>query len=138
MNDKVKFNSNLIAPCGMNCGSCLAYMRSKYHCPGCRVHSVDKAKTVLNCIIVNCKHLQKTASKCCFECANFPCKRLNQLDKRYRTNYNTSFIENLEMINNYSLNYFLQFESQRRTCPNCGATICVHRSFCLECKTILN
>jgi len=29
----------LIAPCGMNCGACIAFMRDKNNCPGCRVFS---------------------------------------------------------------------------------------------------
>ena len=28
--------SELIAPCGMNCGICYGYLREKNKCPGCR------------------------------------------------------------------------------------------------------
>ena len=134
MHTPVRFDENLIAPCGMNCGTCLAYLRQKNHCPGCRILSDAKSVSVQRCIIVKCEHLAQTQSKFCYECANYPCRRVLQLDKRYRTKYNTSFIANLQMIRERGLAAFLAFEAQRRTCPSCGATLCVHRPFCLECK----
>ena len=138
MKQLVSFDKSLIAPCGMNCGTCLAYLREKNRCPGCRVSSADKAVSVQRCIIKKCIYLEKTKSKFCYECEKFPCKRMKQLDKRYRTKYRTSFIENLLMIKENGIADFLDFESKRRTCPNCGSTLCVHRNFCLECKIELN
>lgn len=138
MKPTVSFDKSLIAPCGMNCGTCLAYLREKNRCPGCRILSVDKAVTVQRCIITKCIYLEKTKSKFCYECEKFPCKRMKQLDKRYTTKYRTSFIENLQTIERKGIEYFLDFESKRRTCPNCGSTICVHRNFCLTCKIELN
>src|SRR4030042_4787693 len=135
---KVKFNRSFIAPCGMDCGNCIAYLREKNICPGCRIFSANKAVTVQRCIITKCIYLEKTNSKFCYECEKFPCKRMKQLDKRYRTKYRTSFIENLLMIKENGIEYFLDFESDRRTCPNCGSTLSVHRSFCLDCKINLN
>jgi hypothetical protein len=134
MNNLVKFNKALIAPCGMNCGTCMAYLRQKNRCPGCRVQDANKAVSVKRCIITNCINLEESESKFCYECGKFPCKRLKQLDKRYRTKYNTSFIENLLLIKEKGINEFLSFESKRRTCPNCGSTVCVHRSLCPSCK----
>ena len=34
----------------------------------------------------------------CYECDGFPCARVKRLDKRYRTKYEMSMIENLEYI----------------------------------------
>jgi hypothetical protein len=130
----VTFDNNMIAPCGMNCGTCLAYLRVKDKCYGCRVDFDSKKKSCLQCSIINCELLSKTASKFCYDCEKFPCLRLKQLDKRYRTKYRTGFIENLLIIKEKGIEYFLSFESQRRTCPNCGSTLCVHRNNCLTCK----
>jgi hypothetical protein len=138
MKGSVKFNKTQIAPCGMNCGTCIAYLRVKNKCPGCRVISEDKALSVQKCIITNCIHLKQTKSKFCYECEKFPCHRIKQLDKRYKSKYRTSFIDNLLMIKEKGIKYFLSFESQRNNCPNCGSALCVHRTLCLNCKQTLN
>jgi hypothetical protein len=126
------FDKSLIAPCGMNCGTCIAYLRDKNKCPGCRIYSADKAFSVQRCIIPKCFQLNNTTSKFCYDCEEYPCRRLKQLDKRYRTKYNTSFIQNLAMINEKGIERFLIFESKRRTCSNCGSVKSVHRDYCLS------
>lgn len=139
MEQTVKFKKSQIAPCGMNCGTCLGYLREKNRCPGCRITADDKAISVRSCSVTKCIYLAKTNSKFCYECEKYPCKRIKQLDKRYRTKYGTSFIENLAMIKENGITNFLIFESKRRSCPNCGAILCVHRPLvCLNCKTNLN
>lgn len=136
MNSLVSFDKSLIAPCGMNCGTCIAYLRNKNTCPGCRVNSDDKAVSVRRCIIQKCVQLEMTESKFCYECDTYPCKRLKQLDKRYRTRYSTSFIENLTMIKEKGIEKFLVFESERRTCITCGSVLSVHRNHCLSCHKV--
>jgi hypothetical protein len=134
MKNSIAFNSSLIAPCGMNCGTCIAFLREKNNCPGCRTYSSDKAISVQRCIIPKCIHLDKTTSKFCYECEKYPCKRLKQLDLRYRTKYKTSFIENLTIIRDKGIERFLVFESKRRECPDCGSVVSVHRNYCLKCR----
>ena len=133
MKPLVSFEKSLIAPCGMNCGTCIAYMREKNRCPGCRINSADKAVSVQRCIIPKCDHLEKTPSKFCYDCEKYPCQRLKNLDKRYRTKYKTSFIDNLTMIKDKGIDNFLVFESKRRACPNCGSVLSVHRANCMVC-----
>ena len=134
MRTRVTFDRSQIAPCGMNCGTCIAYIREKNKCPGCRIYSADKAISIRRCIIQKCVNLNMTTSKFCYDCEKYPCKRLKQLDKRYRTKYNTSFLENLTMIKGKGIDSFLVFESKRRTCPICGSVLSVHRDYCLTCK----
>ncbi len=138
MSTSVTFDRSMIAPCGMNCGTCYAYLRTKNKCCGCLSASVNNYKTVHLCIIKNCEHLEKTTSKFCFDCDTFPCKRLKQLDKRYRTKYRTSFIENLGTIKEFGITYFLTNEAIRWTCPDCGSTLSCHRNYCLNCDRYLN
>jgi hypothetical protein len=95
--DSAHFNRVLIAPCGMNCGTCIAYLRDKKPCPGCW-GTDGKPKHCTTCIIKNCEYLASTDSRFCFECEKYPCTRLKSLDKRYRTNYQVSLIENLNRI----------------------------------------
>jgi ribosomal protein S27AE len=129
----IVFEKEMIAPCGMNCGSCLGFMRFKEHCPGCRMVDNSKPEYCKSCIIINCDLLKTTESGFCYDCPKYPCRRLKNLDKRYRTRYNTSFFDNLAMIKNEGIDRFLTFETNRRTCPQCGSIICVHRPFCFEC-----
>jgi hypothetical protein len=128
--------TQLIAPCGMNCGICLAYLREKRKCPGCRVEDTNKAPTVVRCIIKNCEMIKRSQSGFCFECEIYPCKRLKQLDKRYRTKYSMSMIENLESIKGIGSSTFIENEHERWHCTKCGGVICVHRGYCLHCGPI--
>lgn len=134
MNFEFLSASELIAPCGINCGVCLGFLREKNRCLGCRSNSTQKPKHCFICSIKNCEYLKKTDSGFCFDCTIYPCKRIKQLDKRYRTRYHMSIIENMQEIKNYSLDYFVQTERLKWLCTNCGGTICVHRGCCLSCN----
>ena len=72
---------SLIAPCGMNCGICMAYLREKNKCPGCREFNKNEPVSIAKCKIKNCASFKSSKSKFCFECAEFPCKNLKHLDK---------------------------------------------------------
>ena len=122
------FKQELIAPCGMNCGICVAYLRDKRKCPGCRLR--DK-----KCGIRNCEKFQKNKFKYCYECDTFPCARIKRLDKRYRTKYEMSMIENLEYIRENGVSKFIEREITRWKCPKCGGVICVHHRKCYTCGT---
>ena len=126
--------ANLIAPCGMNCAICRAYLREKRHCPGCRGSDAQKSKSAIRCAIKNCPEIQKSKAGYCFECTEFPCARLKQLDKRYRTKYKMSMLENLVFIEANGLSEFIEKEAVRWRCSKCGGTICVHRTRCSTCN----
>ncbi len=124
-------NKNLlISPCGMNCGICMAYLREKNKCSGCRGSEKDKTVSRLECKIKKCDKLN---SKFCFYCEEFPCKKIKHIDKRYRIKYNMSMIENLMNIKNSGIRKFLKNEKIRWACPKCGGTICVHKGICFKC-----
>jgi hypothetical protein len=122
-----------IAPCGINCETCLAYLRDKNTCSGCRGDNTDKRNYCTRCAIKNCSLLIEKESEFCFECSKFPCTRLKHIDKRYRTKYHVSLIENLLQIKNNGLERFLKSERAKWFCTTCGGTICVHRGFCMKC-----
>jgi len=133
-NTSVIFEKSLIAPCGMNCGTCIAYMRPKNKCPGCRDDGKFKSNACIRCTIINCTLLADTKSKFCYDCPEYPCLRLKQLDKRYRTRYRTSFLENLMMIKENGMDHFLALETGRRTCQKCHSSLSVHKDYCLACE----
>lgn len=132
------FDRALIAPCGINCGTCLGYLRVKNRCIGCWPNTGFKVPHCSLCKIKNCEHLNLTESKFCYECEKFPCPRLKHIDKRYRTKYHVSLIDNLMDIKEIGIDAYLMKETGRWTCPNCGATICVHRETCIKCGVDLN
>lgn len=123
----------LIAPCGMNCGACMAYLRPKNPCGGCLGLEDHKPEYCRKCIVVTCGIRKTLNSGFCYECEKFPCRRIKQLDKRYHSKYHMSMIENLEMIKNQGLSAFLENENSRWLCPECGAPVSVHRDNCFQC-----
>jgi hypothetical protein len=130
---------NLIAPCGMNCSLCIAYQFMKMdinkqgfhkkYCPGC----IPRGE---NCIHMGdqCELLGKGSVRFCFECEALPCKRLKSLDKRYRTKYHMSMIENLLAVNEHGMQKFLEMEEEKWRCPECEGVICCHNGLCLNCQ----
>ena len=115
----------LIAPCGMNCNLCLGYLREKNKCPGC--NSIDNKNSYhVSCMIRNCQILQQNNWKyCSSKCDKFPCTRLKNLDKRYRTKYGMSMIENLNHIDEQGIEEFLRQEEKRWIKED--KIFCVHR-----------
>lgn len=121
----------MIAPCGMNCSLCSAFLRDKNRCPGCRGDDRGKCKTRLVCKIKMCE--TRRGKFCSSKCESFPCQWLNHLDKRYRAKYGMSMVENLRSIETGGLRSFLEAEKTKWTCPGCGAKICVHYPSCRSC-----
>jgi hypothetical protein len=129
----------LIAPCGMNCGVCSAYLAGKnglkkqgfnrVYCQGC----LPRGK---NCLHMGdrCEKLANGLVRFCFECGGFPCKRLEALDKRYRTKYRLSMLENLNAIKERGMESFLKEQQEKWGCPNCGGMVCCHIGLCLNCQ----
>ncbi len=131
-------NEDLIAPCGMNCGLCIAFQFKeldlnkkgfqKKYCLGCiprGEHCVHMAST--------CEMIGGGKLRLCFECSSYPCRRLKALDKRYSSKYHMSMIENLDYIQANGMERFLKNEEAKWKCPNCGGKICCHNGLCLNC-----
>ncbi len=134
---QLKFNPDQIAPCGMNCGVCKAYLaythgipskRGKVsNCKGC----IPRAK---NCYIKRgCKKLWKHQLQSCSECDTIPCQKLAHLDKRYRTRYNMSMVENLHELHDKGMDEFLKLQAEKYRCSNCGDVVSVHDGRCYKC-----
>lgn len=152
--------AGMIAPCGMDCAICSGFLREsgeKNRCPGCNGDDARKPPSCAACRIKNCPELggkelggrndagaeaaggEAGAKRhggdqvFCLTCTKYPCTRLKQLDKRYRTRYGMSMLRNLADIQELGLDEFVRRERVRWTCPECGGVICVHRSECVYC-----
>jgi len=122
-----------IAPCGMNCALCMAYQRDTNRCSGCNGDDKQKPQYCVHCRIKNCPELKRVKGSFCYECEAFPCTRIKKLDKRYRTKYTMSMIDNLRTIETIGIEKFLQQEKRRWKCAGCGNLVSVHRPGCLRC-----
>jgi len=131
MNSGTKLSD--IAPCGMNCRLCIGYVRSKNKCDGCLTPNTKCSK---QCTLRFCT--KRKGKYCDHTCLSFPCQRLKNLDKRYRTKYGMSMLENLKQIEMVGIRQFVRNENARWACTVCGELICVHRPSCLKCGTIRN
>ena len=123
----------LIAPCGIDCRLCYAYIRPHKACPGCRAEGPAKPISCAACKIKNCPKLASLGSDYCIDCDDFPCFLIKRLDKRYRTKYSTQPIQNLHFIRLNGIAAFIEKEDRQWTCPRCGATLSMHKPNCLSC-----
>ncbi len=105
----------------MNCGICRAFLREKDPCHGCRHAEKNMPVTRANCKMRTCT--KRTGSFCC-QCPEFPCDRLRIMDKRYRTKYGMSEIENLEIIRKEGIRKFVAAERKRWISDK--GVFCVH------------
>ena len=131
-------NDELIAPCGMNCGICSGYLAFSHdikkegikmpYCAGCRPR--DKQCAFLK---KKCELLLNGQVRYCYECPEYPCRRLEHIDERYKKYYRMSMIENLEYIKENGIRNFLSREDEKWRCPDCGDTICCHNGICFNC-----
>jgi len=137
---KIKYpkeiTAKMIAPCGMNCTLCIGSLREKNRCPGCQNDDNDsvKAQSRMSCKIKTCENLKLYKRNIyCYRCVSFPCKRIVHLDKRYRTKYGMSMIDNLKQIQESGIMNFINSEKQKWKCQGCGGILSVHRESCLFC-----
>ncbi len=131
-------DTELIAPCGMNCGICSEYLAFKHdvkskgirmpYCTGCRPR--DKKCAFLK---KRCSLLLEGRVQYCYQCPDFPCQGLQKIDKRYRSQFRMSMIENLECIKKNGVRQFLAAQEEKWKCPECGGLICCHNGICFNC-----
>lgn len=126
-------NALMIAPCGMNCALCIGHIREKNRCEGCNGNDQSKPQSCRTCTIVVCEKRKETDSGFCYDCSTYPCTRMKNLDKRYRTKYGMSMFENLEFIKENGIDAFLKHEEESWACQECGKMLSVHRKECLSC-----
>ncbi len=129
----------LLAPCGMNCSRCSHYLAMTHGL----THAKDHAATCKGCRPRNkqCAYLKKHCDKLknneldfCFECGQFPCKRLAYLDDLYQRQYQLSPIDNLRQIQKLGVEGYIRSQKADFACPDCGDMICMHNQRCYNCN----
>lgn len=138
-----KLDTELIAPCGINCAICSAYLAYKnnipnkkiHNCRGCRARNKQCAFLKKRC--KDGLKLLKGEVDFCFECNCYPCDRLEHLDERYRKKYGMSMIENLNEIKKTGLINFIK-NQKKYECQKCGNLISIHNKKCFVCDQIIS
>lgn len=133
-----KMKAELISSCGFNCALCVYNQRNekeKGYCAGCDAKGGIKKVRCTNCALKTCHPQQIANIRFCYECDEFPCQKLKRLDKKYIKRANTSMIANLKYIQQNGMEAFLESETNRWKCKNCGEIISIHNQLCMKCNT---
>ena len=125
--------SQLFAPCGMNCMVCFAHCSTKKACGGC-LGTESKPGHCRTCLRKNCAAERELSY--CYECSDFPCRRIRDLDRSYRKRYGVSLIEQSLFVKENGIELFLENERKRYTCAACGGVISLHDHRCSECGRV--
>jgi len=129
-----KIDNKMVAVCGMNCKVCYKHLaRGKYtkQCNGCKFQDETLPSSCRNCKLVACAN-EKNIDYC-YQCDQFPCKLIKNLDKSYRTRYDVSLVENSKTIREKGIDVFLEEEKQKWTCDKCINIISLHDKICSGC-----
>ena len=126
-----QIDENLLAPCGMNCLLCYKHL-GKNPCAGCFSGEQNKPNSCRSCTIRSCA--VEKGLRYCAQCAKFPCRQIQALDKSYRTRYGVSLIDALNGAVRDGVASILREQVSRYTCPDCGGLISLHDGDCSNCK----
>jgi hypothetical protein len=134
-------DSVLIAPCGMNCAICSRYLSYIYslkrsQCIGCRPGNQKCSYLFAKCSGINSTIEGNSNANFCFECVQYPCKQINRMDARYKTNYQMSVKSNLERIKKIGVKRFMEEQCERYRCSTCDGLISIHNRKCFKCDSI--
>ena len=93
---KENIDTNMFAPCGMNCLVCYKHCYHKKPCADCLNNDKGKPEHCRKCKIKDCIKIKGLSY--CFECSDYPCKLIKSLEKSYNKRYQASLMENSEFV----------------------------------------
>jgi len=131
-----KIEEIMFAPCGMNCMVCYKHCNSKKPCAGCVKGDEGKPEHCRNCRIKDC--VKNKGLIYCYQCYDFPCKLIKNLEKSYNLRYNASLIKNSLYVKEQGITLFMVQQIKQYTCSQCGGIISLHDAKCSECKECIN
>lgn len=131
MNDK-DIETVMFAPCGMNCKVCYKHCYHKKPCDGCLKSDMGKPEHCRKCKIKDC--VKEKGISYCYECCNYPCLQIKNLEKSYNKRYQASLMENSAFVKEHGLNKFMEQQISKYTCSQCGGVISIHDRECSECQ----
>lgn len=102
---KENIDTGMFAPCGMNCLVCYKHCYHKKPCAGCLNSDKGKPEHCRKCKIKECIKIKELSY--CFECSEYPCKQIKNLEKNYNKRYQASLMENSEFVRQFGLEKFM-------------------------------
>lgn len=129
---KGNINTIMFAPCGMNCMICFKHCYRKKPCAGCLSNDMGKPEHCRKCKIKDC--IKDKGFSYCFECPDYICKSVKNLEKCYNKRYQASLIENSEYVRQHGLEMFMEKQIEKYSCSKCGGIISIHDRECSECQ----
>lgn len=123
--------SEMLAPCGVNCMVCYRHCAAKKPCAGCYAGDEGKTEHCRTCKIKNC-----AASKgltYCFECGDFPCVLIKNMEKSYTKRYNVSLVADGRYAKEHGVSAFMAAQREKWLCPACGGVVTQNGGQCGEC-----
>jgi len=139
-------NEILVAPCGLFCGACRAYLATlenndesrpgskqpSMQCDGCLGGGRAPAH-ISKCEIRACA-ANKTKTGRCSECAEFPCSRITDFNNDGMQHHG-EVLENLRQLRTMGIKDWTKHEEDRWACPKCQAKLSWYDAECPKCKT---
>lgn len=131
-----KAEIDLVAPCGIYCGACPAYVRTK-SCFGCRPEDRSQKRiSKWHCKIRNCCLMDKKL-EFCSQCADFPCKTLIKLKESHpgdeKFSYRREIIVGLLRMKEIGVSKWLKEREKKWRCPKCGGRATFYLYKCSDC-----
>ena len=127
----MKIPEVLFAPCSMNCMVCYVHLKKKKPCNGCFGIDINKPERCKACTIKAC--VQSKGLNYCFECCDFPCKAIKNMEKSYKKRYGSSLLENAQYVKNHGMIEFQSKERRKWICTICHGVVSLHDGVCSEC-----
>ena len=100
----------MFAPCGMNCTVCYKHCHTRKiqkPCSGCMQENKSKPVHCRKCRIKDCVQLKEITY--CYQCGDFPCRLIRNLEKSYNSRYEESLVENSEIVKGNGVFYFISW-----------------------------
>ena len=113
---KENIDTTMFAPCGMNCLVCYKHCYHKKPCAGCLNSDKGKPEHCRKCKIKDC--IKDKGLSYCFECSDYPCKLIKNLEKSYNKRYQASLMENSNTVRQHALNVAVLFQSMIESVAN--------------------
>lgn len=132
MKDEIANESkwNLVAPCGLYCGECTAFLEGE--CGGCRSNEGLSKDNRRYCRIYHC--LNDKNLNICLECEDFPCKFFDffKAEKLEQSSWFLDVWTNMKQIRDNALNFLeikANWVNKRKECAERRGV-----GYCDECK----